>query len=652
MSEHKELLDLRIQLEKWNQAYYNLSSPIVDDPTYDAAFKRCLELESKYPELQDDMSPTNRVGAPVSSPKTIKHIQSMLSLSNVFDNSELEDFYIRCKKNLNHTPMLCCEPKFDGLAINITYKNGRLASVVTRGDGEQGEDITHAAKTIRTLPLVLNQIPETLEIRAEVIMLKSDFIKMNHMLAQKNQKVFANPRNAAAGSLRQLDPKVTAKRPLSFFCYGIGHISKNLFSQHSEYLSWLKQLGLPVANYHVANSLEGAIKYLNEMASIRESLSFQIDGIVFKCDTVSDQISLGRVQRSPRWATAYKFPAEQACTIVENIRFQVGRTGVITPVVEVRPVFVGGVTVKNITLHNFSEMQRKDVRIGDSVIVQRAGDVIPELVEVILAQRPDNSEPITLPLNCPDCSSPIIQVADEIAWRCPNQQACKAQFKALLAHFCSKKAMNIKGLGETITDKLVDLSLVKTLPDIFELTLEQWLIVPGFAVKSAKQMLESVNAAKSTTLARMIFALGIRHVGEVTAVTLANASQGNLDWFKTASVEKLQLLPDIGPQVAHSVVEYLQNNVGVLEDLVALGCYWPKPEMLNRTIAITGKFPGLSRSKIVEQFAQKGIKVSSTVSTKVEVLLAGDDAGSKLKKAESLGLEIINYNDALERYLS
>lgn len=657
-AEISELLELRKQLSIWSHAYYNLAQPIVADSVFDQAFKRCLELEGKYPEQADLCSPTQRVGAPVSSDMpTIRHSRPMLSLSNCFNLSDIDDFLDRAKKIINQTPDLCCEPKLDGLAINITYRNGRLVSVATRGDGEFGEDITHSAKTIKTLPLKLitDCPPELLEVRAEVIMFKTDFEEMNAKLLQNKQKTFANPRNAAAGSLRQLDPSITAQRPLSFIVYGIGHVEGITIASHSEALDWLQQLGLPIVeNYALARNIADIDNYIQKIATERNNLTYQIDGVVIKFNKIQDQQQLGRVQRSPRWATAYKFPAEQVPTVVQAIKFQVGRTGVITPVALVTPVTVAGVVVSNITLHNFSELKRKDVRIGDTVLVQRAGDVIPEVVSVVIDLRSNTTAEVSLLDCCPACNTVLVQNAGEVAWRCPNQTECPAQFKALLAHFCSKKALNVKGVGESVTDKLIDLGLVNTIPDLFQISFSQWLQLPGFAAKSAKNASAAVAAAKQTKLSRLIFALGIRHVGEATAITLAEAADNNISWLLSAKNEELQALPDIGPQVASSIISYVNSNNGrqTITKLLELGFSFTESVKFSKVVAITGKFPGLSRSDLTEQLQAKGIKVASAISVKVEVLIAGDDAGQKVKKAKALGIEVIDLSEARLRFLA
>lgn len=655
-TEVKELLDLRQKLASWSHAYYNLSEPLVSDLVFDTAYTRLLELEQKFPEYKDICSPTNRVGAPVSANQpTLTHKIPMLSLSNCFSYEDVNDFYKRCRKTVLGNIELCCEPKFDGLAVNITYEKGRLIKAATRGDGITGEDITHAMRTIRSLPLILltDNPPDLLEVRGEVLMLKQDFAKMNLELEASGQKTFANPRNAAAGSLRQLDPSVSATRPLRFYCYSIGFISQELFTTHAEYLAWFAHVGLPTAGLEqVCTDIAEAEQYLSKLSEQRPTLPYEIDGIVLKCNKLSIQQKLGSIQKSPRWATAYKFPAEQQSTKVTDIMFQVGRTGVITPVVRVMPIFVGGVTVTNITLHNFSEWRRKDVRIGDTVLVQRAGDVIPEVVRVLDELRPKELEMLAAPTTCPVCATKLVQIAGEIAWRCPAQTHCPAQFKALLAHFCSKKALNIKGLGESITDKLVEENLVKSLSDIFRLDFKVWLNLPGFAAKSAKNMVLAIDAAKVTTLQRLLYALGIRHVGEATAATLADAANGDIAWFTKVSISELQQLPDIGPQVAAAVSEYFQKEHGILlvQELLDLGLQFKSVKAHTSVVAITGKFAGISRSDLAAKLQAQGVLVVNTISKKVDVLLAGTDAGSKIKKAQEQGIEIIDADEAKKRY--
>lgn len=655
---HVQLQMLRKQLTIWSYHYYSLGESLVPDAEYDRWFHCCQRIESLHPDWQDHCSPTARVGAPVQANQpTLAHGQPMLSLDNVFDPTQLQHFMQRCQaKAADPKISWSIEPKFDGLAINMTYENGRLLHVATRGDGRVGEDITHSVKTIRALPLVLlgSGWPTRLEIRGEVYMRKDGFADLNARLAKKGQKVFANPRNAAAGSLRQLDPHVAAARPLSVFCYAVGAVQGTFrATTQSEVLNLLRTWGLPVSDLcAVGQDLEACLTYQTDLLARRADLPYEIDGIVYKVNDLALQAALGTVSRAPRWAIAYKFPAEEVLTTVEDVFFQVGRTGVVTPVARVKPTRVGGAMLRHMTLHNFTELQRKDVHIGDVVVIRRAGDVIPELVRVQLDQRQTHVQPVALPTHCPVCQTPLVQEEGEVAWRCPNTLACPAQLKAALVHFCSKKAMNIHGLGESQVALLMDAGLVAHLPDLYRLEASQLLMLPGFAQRSANQLVKAIAASLNTTMARFLFALGIRHIGATTAATLAQASGGNWQWLVDASEAEMLALPDIGPAVVMQWDVFRRNatNLERIQALFDLGLTWPVEDnttastgaLSGRIYVITGRFDRYGRTEMAALLQARGAKVASAVSKNTTALIAGDKAGSKRTKAEALGIAILD----------
>ncbi len=659
-----QLTQLRKQLVLWSHHYYVLGESKVPDATFDAWFACCVAVEALHPSWQDPCSPTARVGAPVAAGQaSLEHGIAMLSLDNVFDDAQLQHFMARCQNRLPDASLTwSIEPKFDGLAINITYVDGRLQHVATRGDGRAGEDITHAAKTIRTLPLTLQGTgwPHVLEVRGEVYMDKEGFAALNDKLAKSGGKVFANPRNAAAGSLRQLDPKVVAARPLSLFCYAVGQVIGDWSTPtQSALLAQLKCWGLPVSDLcTVADDLAECLACRADWLARRHTLPYEIDGIVFKVNALHLQEKLGQVSRAPRWATAYKFPAEEVLTTVEHVSFQVGRTGVVTPVAHVRPAKVGGAVLRNMTLHNFDELQRKDVRVGDTVVIRRAGDVIPELVRVLPESRQDDLVPVVLPKCCPVCQTPLVQETGEVAWRCPNTLACPAQVKAALVHFCSKKAMNVVGLGPSQVELLIDAGLVERLPDLYQLQASQLLMLPGFAQKSADQLIASIANSLQTTMPRFIHALGVRHVGSTTAVTLAQASQGDWAWLMQASNETLLALPDIGPAVVAQWLLFRQS-VRMQEDintLFTLGLTWPsigvdtveEGTLQGHVYVITGRFERYGRAEMTSMLQAQGAKVASQVSRHTTGLIAGDKAGSKHQKAIDLEVPILGESDFLQ----
>lgn len=652
-----EIKNLQLRLNQYDFEYYVLDNPSVPDSEYDQLYRKLIALETQYPNLITSDSPTQRVSGSASSAFTsVVHKQAMLSLNNVFSEEELAVFDKRVRETLDvDTVEYAVEPKFDGLAVTLSYENGRFVQGATRGDGYVGEDVTHNIRTIKSIPMRLNieNPPALLEVRGEVLMFKQDFLNLNQQQMTASEKTFANPRNAAAGSLRQLDPNVTAKRPLSFFAYGLGAAEGiPLLSNHAAAIDFLASLHIPVCQQHtVVVGLKGLLDYYHQIAEKRASLPFDIDGVVFKVNQFSQQNTLGFVSRAPRWAIAHKFPAEEALTIVEDITVQVGRTGAITPVARLHPVFVGGVTVTNATLHNADEVARKDIQIGDTVIVRRAGDVIPEVVNVVLARRPPNAKQFVMPNICPECQSHIVKPADEAVARCTGGLFCPAQRKQAITHFASRKAMNIDGLGEKLVDQLVEAKLVHTLADIYKLNMAQLCDLDRMAEKSAQNILEALQNSKSTTLARFIYGLGIRNVGEATAKDLAHYF-GNLAALMNASAEQLLAVNDVGAIVAESITSFFGelHNQEVISQLIDSGVYWEESNTLIRkeghltgkTFVLTGSLPSLSRDAAKALIEDKGGKVSGSVSKKTDYVVAGNEAGSKLTKAEALGVLVLD----------
>ena len=658
---------LRAELERANYAYYVLDRPDLPDAEYDRLFQALQQLESDYPELVTPDSPTQRVGGEVAAGFTpVVHDVPMLSLNNGFADEDIVAFDRRVAEALDKTEVeYACELKFDGLAISLRYVDGAFVQASTRGDGTTGEDVTANVRTIRSLPLRLKgrRIPKVLDVRGEVLMFRRDFERMNERQRDAGQKEFANPRNAAAGSLRQLDPKITAQRPLSFFSYGIGVLEgEPMPDTHSELLDWYAQLGLPVNGERaIVHGAQGLLDFFRKVGEKRDSLPYDIDGVVYKVNRRDEQDVLGFVSRAPRFALAHKFPAQEALTTLIAIDVQVGRTGAITPVARLTPVFVGGATVTNATLHNEDEIRRKDIRIGDTVIVRRAGDVIPEVVSAVLERRPRGAHEFVMPTHCPVCGSRIERLPDEAIARCTGGLFCPAQRKQALWHFAQRRALDIDGLGEKIIDQLVEQNLVRTPADLFNLGFSTLAALDRFADKSAQNLLDSLERAKSTTLARFIYALGIRHVGESTAKDLAKHF-GSLDPLMNASVDELLEVNDVGPVVAESIHQFFaeEHNRTVIDQLRAPGrVTWPEGPpapraplgvLAGKTVVLTGTLPALTREEAKEMLEAAGAKVAGSVSKKTDYVVAGADAGSKLAKAEELGVTVLD-EDGMRKLL-
>lgn len=648
---------LRDLINKYNYLYYVTDNPEVTDSEYDRAFKQLQQFETDHPGLLTADSPTQRVGGKALDKfHQITHVLPMLSLDNVFNAEDLQAYDLRVRDRLNTTniQIYAAEPKLDGLAISIRYERGVLIQAATRGDGTVGEDVTENVRTIQSVPLKLtgDNIPDIVEIRGEIVMPKAGFEALNKQQIADNNKPFVNPRNAAAGSLRQLDSKVTARRPLAMYCYGVGElIGLNLPETHYEMMQQLARWGCQISTeLQQVEGVDGCLAYINTLGEQRDALSYDIDGVVLKIDNISLQQRLGFVSRAPRWAIAYKFPAQEEMTIVDDIEIQVGRTGALTPVARLQPVFVGGVTVSNATLHNQDEIDRKDVRVGDTVIVRRAGDVIPEVVQIVLSKRPDNTVKFTIPSQCPICQSEVERVEGEAIARCSGGLYCPAQRKEAIKHFSSRKAMDIDGLGDKLVEVLVDEGLINDAADLFKLTIEQLSALERMGEKSAINLIESLAAAKQTKFARFLFALGIREVGEATARSLASHFL-TLDALKATDEEALIEIEDVGPIVAHHVVTFFHqaHNSKVIERLLDAGIVWPEEqkqvsdsELSGKTVVLTGTLEQLSRSEAKEKLLALGAKVAGSVSKKTDYVVAGRDAGSKLKKAESLGITVVD----------
>ncbi len=650
---------LRSEINYHNRQYYVFDDPKIADAAYDRLLRELQRLESEYPQFITPDSPTQRVGdKPLEGFEEVIHRQPMLSLDNAFDEAEMAEFERRIRERLklddDQAVQYLAEPKLDGLAVSLRYQDGRLVQGATRGDGSRGEDVTSNVRTIKAIPLTLqgDDFPEILEVRGEVFMPHAGFEALNARAREQGEKGFVNPRNAAAGSLRQLDPRITAQRSLSFYAYGFGEVVPSpIAGSQSESIRRLQQWGLPISPLHeVVGGVEGCIDYFARLMQQRDALPYDIDGVVFKVDELKLQQQLGFVSRAPRWAIAYKFPAQEEITRVEAIEFQVGRTGAITPVARLTPVFVGGVTVSNATLHNMDEVMRKDVRPGDTVIVRRAGDVIPEVVSVVMERRHAGSRGVDLPSACPVCGSDITKPEGEAVARCSGGLYCPAQRKQALKHFASRKAMDIEGLGDKLVDQLVEQGLVATPADLFRLGLEPLSALERMAEKSARNLLHALEKSKSTTLARFLYALGIREVGEATAQALAEQF-AELDAIALADEEVLQQTPDVGPIVAAHIHSFFSqpHNREVIEALLKAGIHWPAVEkratgrqpLAGKTVVITGTL-SKSRDEIKAELQSLGAKVSGSVSKKTDYLLAGDAAGSKLAKAQKLGVEILD----------
>jgi DNA ligase (NAD+) len=648
---------LRELLHRYNHRYHALDDPEVPDAEYDRLMLELRALETQYPPLLSGDSPTQRVGAaPVSAFGAVKHRVAMLSLDNAFNDQEVRDFDRRIHERLaNPEPIrYSAEPKLDGLAISARYENGVYVQGATRGDGETGEDITQNLKTIKALPLKIRagKVPRALEVRGEVFMPLAGFKRFNEEAIARGEKSFVNPRNAAAGSLRQLDPRMTAARPLDLFIYGVGVVEGGSLPQrHSEMLQELRQMGFKICpQSRVVESIEGCLEYYREMGAMRSQLPYQIDGVVYKVDDVDLQRQLGFISRAPRWAIAHKFPAEEALTVVRGIEFQIGRTGALTPVARLEPVFVGGVTVSNATLHNMDELTRKDVRVGDTVVVRRAGDVIPEVARVLPERRVEGAELVALPAFCPVCGSPVVREADQAVARCTGGRICSAQRKEEIKHFASRRAMDIQGLGDKLVEQLVDRDWVKTPADLFALPAAQLATLERMGEKSAQKLQSAIESARRTTLPRFLYALGIRDVGEATALALAQHFP-ELAQLRSAAEEEIQQVPDVGPVVAKQVAAYFKDagNAAVVDRLLAAGIRWPalsaasaKGAQSGKTFVLTGTLASMSRDAAAEAIAQRGGKVAGSVSKKTDYVVAGAEAGSKLKKATELGIPVLD----------
>ena len=663
-----QISTLRDLIRHHEYCYYVLDAPEIPDVEYDKLIKQLQNLELTHPELITPDSPTQRVGgAPLSQFSSIRHQLPMLSLDNVFDESSFIAFNKRIKDRLEldeeQAVEYCCELKLDGLAVSLLYENGQLIQAATRGDGTTGEDITANVRTIKTIPLVLQgeNIPSRLEVRGEVFMTHKGFAKLNAEAEKRNEKIFANPRNAAAGSLRQLDPKITAKRPLTFFCYGVGiNEGADLPNTHYARLMQFKAWGLPVSDkVQIRHGAQEALDYFKQIGDQRMSLDFDIDGVVIKVNSIAEQEQLGFVARAPRWATAFKFPAQEEVTKLNKVDFQVGRTGAITPVARLEPVSVAGVIVSNATLHNSDEIIRLGIREGDYVTVRRAGDVIPQIVAVIKDRRPADTKEIIFPTHCPICGSIIVRDEGQAISRCAGGLICQAQRKEALKHFVSRRAMNVEGLGDKIIEQLVDKEYVETPADLYKLTVPILCSLDKVGEKLANNLMSALNKSKNTSLNRFIFALGIPNVGEVTAENLVN-QLGNLTAIENASLEQLQSVNDIGAVIAESIIDFFQepHNRTVIDQLISeeIGIHWPDVEIQllttdspfsDKTVVLTGTLSILTRDEAKAKLKQLGAKVTGSVSKKTDFVIAGEAAGSKLTKAQELGIKVIDEQELI-----
>ncbi|MHC9510411.1 NAD-dependent DNA ligase LigA [Kangiella sp. M94] len=655
----KRVAELRATLDNYNYQYYVLDDPSVPDAEYDRLLRELQQIEAQHPELVSEDSPTQRVGAkPDNGFQEVTHELPMLSLDNAMSDDELFSFNKRIQDRLKTTGNIeyVCEPKLDGLAVSLLYENGQLVRGATRGDGATGENITLNVRTIRAIPLKLRgkKIPERVEIRGEVYMPKSVFESLNQEAREQGGKSFANPRNAAAGSLRQLDPSITAKRQLSFYAYSMGLVSDDfeLADTHYDRLQQIKDFGLPVSSeIKVVKGAEGCLAYHQSISEKRDSLGYEIDGVVNKVNSIELQEELGFVARAPRWAIAHKFPAQEEMTQLIGVDFQVGRTGALTPVARLEPVSVGGVTVSNATLHNMDEIARLDARIGDTVIIRRAGDVIPQVVSVILEKRPAEAEIILTPEHCPVCNSPVERTEGEAAIRCTGGLICSAQRKESIKHFASRKAMDIDGLGDKLVEIFAEKGMVQSISDLYRLEASDIASLDRMGEKSSENLIEALEYSKNTTLPKFLYSLGIREVGEVTAKNIAHHFL-TLDAIIKASQEDLESVPDVGPIVAHHIRAFFDNeeNIEQIKELKELGVNWPDIEqksddelpLKGKTFVITGTLEGISRPEAKAKLEALGAKVSGSVSSKTTALIAGANAGSKLKKAQELDVEVLD----------
>lgn len=668
----KKAESLRKQIREHNYRYHVLDDPELPDVEYDRLVRTLQEIEADYPELITSDSPTQRVGEkPVAAFGTVEHRLPMLSLDNAFSDDELHNFDRRVTERLELDPSAivsyAAEPKLDGAAVSLVYQNGRLVQGATRGDGTRGEDITHNVRTIPAVPLSVRGkgIPTIFEVRGEVFMPRAGFEAFNEKARVAGEKTFVNPRNAAAGSLRQLDPRLTAERPLDIFVYSLGYVEGGRFpSRHSEILDQLQEMGFKVCpERQRVSGVEGCLGYYKAIGERRDSLAYDIDGVVYKVDELELQKRLGFVSRAPRWAIAHKFPAQEQLTVVRDIQFQVGRTGALTPVARLEPIFVGGVTVSNATLHNMDELNRKDVRIGDTVVVRRAGDVIPEVVRVLPGRRPENARTVEVPEACPICGSAVVRAENEAVARCTGGLVCPAQRIEALKHFVSRRAMDIDGLGAKLIEQLVANDRVKTPVDLYRLTAGELVALERMGETSANKLLAALEESKSTTLARFLYALGIREVGEATAAALAR-HYGNLEDLVRASDEDLQGVEDVGPVVASRIRAFFSepHNLDVVSGLQSVGIHWApgspgsadtakESPLSSKIFVLTGTLPGMTRDQAKDLIEAAGGTVSGSVSQKTNYLVTGDKAGSKLTKAQKLGIPIID-EEGLQKLLS
>lgn len=669
----KRIAEICQQIHQYNHQYYVLDEPSVPDAEYDRLMRELLALETEFPQLKTMDSPSQKVGgAALKSFSQVAHQLPMLSLDNVFSPDEWQAFVKRIKDRLKseHDFAICAEPKLDGLAVSLRYENGVFVQAATRGDGSVGENITENVRTIKSIPLRLqgDDYPDILEVRGEVFMPKSSFESLNQQAIKKGEKGFANPRNAAAGSLRQLDSKIAAKRNLAFYAYGIGYVGASeinddqgidetwLANSHYQRLGQIKALGLPMCpEVKLLDNADKVEAFYQDILQQRDALSYEIDGTVFKVDDIELQEQLGFVARAPRWATAYKFPAQEELTILEAVDFQVGRTGAITPVARLKPIFVGGVTVSNATLHNQDEINRLGIQINDTVIIRRAGDVIPQIVSVVLDRRPGSAQAISFPSECPVCQSAVIKAEGEAVLRCTGGLYCQAQRKEAIKHFASRKALDVDGLGDKLVEQLVDEGLIKTPADLFKLTELDVSTMERMGKKSADNLINGLLAAKTTTLAKFVYALGIREVGETTASNLAFYFL-TFDAIKLATEEQLQQVPDVGVIVAKNIVNFFaqSHNVEVVEELETI-MSWPTIEvksddelpLKDQTFVLTGTLSQMGRNEAKAALQALGAKVSGSVSAKTHYLVAGEKAGSKLTKAQDLGVSVLTEDEMI-----
>lgn len=669
MTDIKDRLDqLKQQINEYNYQYYVLDAPTVPDAEYDRSMRELNDIERLHPDLKSVDSPSQKVGdMPLAAFTQVEHEVPMLSLDNAFDAEELLAFEKRVTDRLKRELdiVFSCEPKLDGLAVSLLYEDGVLVRGATRGDGRVGENITTNVKTIANVPLKLrgDDFPARLEVRGEVFMPKAGFEKLNKTQAEQGKKVFANPRNAAAGSLRQLDSRITATRPLMFYAYSMGLVENErtpLANKHSERLQQLSHWGLPLCkDIDVAVGGQNCLAYYERIGQKRDALSYDIDGVVFKVDDLALQEKLGFVARAPRWAIAQKFPAQEEMTKLLDVEFQVGRTGAITPVARLEPVFVGGVTVSNATLHNQDEIERLGVRVGDTVIIRRAGDVIPQVVSVVEKLRPEDAVEIEFPATCSVCDSRVEKLEGEAVARCTGGLVCAAQLKESMKHFASRKALDVDGLGDKLVEQLVEMKMVKTPADFFKLDLAQVSSMERMGEKSAANLINALEEAKKTTLAKFIYSLGIREVGEATAGNLATHFR-ELDGIKQADLEALQEVNDVGVVVAEHIVNFFKepHNLSVVDDLIAVGLNWPAIEkvdasalpLADKTFVLTGTLSQMDRNAAKARLQALGAKVSGSVSAKTSCLIAGEKAGSKLTKAQDLGVEVMTEDDMLAMF--